>query len=536
MIDKINASYPEIFLFAVTCLVMLFGLSRQLPIRRLCAPLAGVGLFGAAVIALATTVDGSATQYLAHLPKYGKVLTAVVGLLLLMVMTGVPDRQYESAVARGVEFDPLRATRGEFYSFFLFSLTGLMLCAGADDLILLFLALELTSLPTYVMVTISTNRNRSMEAGVKYFFLGALGAAMFLYGFAMLYGATGSTNLDVIHKTLVQQVATGGLNGIAVAGVLLSVLGICFKIAAVPMHFYTPDVYQGAASPVSAFLAFVPKAAGFFALMLIVGAVGWGVGNHYGPLPDPLYSVLAIIAVLTMTVGNVLALLQRSVKRILAYSSIAHSGYMLVGLITGPGKDGHFSSSGLAAILFYLLTYGVMNLGAFAVIGCLERENADGSTDEADDIADIRGLCRTRPTLGWTMVLSSVGLLGLPPLLGFWAKLPLFTSGIAAGEVVLVVILGLNSAIAAYYYLGMAKAALLESPDPAAQASIRPSALTARVAAAIFSGIGIVVLAGYPLTQLAGHGAAYTKSAVAPTARPAQQQAASADAPAAVQP
>lgn len=529
MIERIGASYPEIFLFAVTCVVMIIGLSKNLEIRKLCSPIAAAGLFGSIVMALATSVEGASTNYLQHLPIYGKVLAAAMGLLLLLVMAGVPDRQYEAAVAGGVKFDPIRSTRAEFYSFFLFSITGLMLCAGADDLILLFLALELTSLPTYVMVTISTNRNRSMEAGVKYFFLGALGAAMFLYGFAMLYGVAGTTNLNVIHQVLVQQVATGGLNGIATVGVLMSVLGVCFKIAAVPMHFYTPDVYQGAASPVSAFLAFVPKAAGFFALMLLVGAVGWGVGAQYGALPDPLYQVLAIVAVLTMTVGNVLALLQRSVKRILAYSSIAHSGYMLVGLVAGPGKTGTFSSSGLAAILFYLLTYGVMNLGAFAVVACLERRNADGSVDEAEDITDIRGLCRTRPVLGWTMVLSSVGLLGLPPLLGFWAKLPLFTSGIAAGETVLVVILGLNSAIAAYYYLGLAKAALLESPEPAREASMAPSALTPRVAAAMISAIGVVLLAGYPLTQFAGSAAKYTKHAV--STRPNQQQAASADSP-----
>jgi NADH-quinone oxidoreductase subunit N len=514
MIDRLTASYPEVFLFVITCAVMIIGLSRQHGVRVLCAWLGGVGLLGSIVLTLATTQPGTSTHYLPNLPMYGKVLAAGVGFLLLLLISGTPDRAYELQLERGAKFDPLRSSRAEFYSFFLFSITGLMLCAGADDLIILFLALELTSLPTYVMVVLSTARNKSMESGVKYFFLGAMGAAVFLFGFALMYGATGTTKLNDIAQILSTQVATGGLSGIAIAGLLLAIIGVSFKIAAVPMHFYTPDVYQGASATVSAFLAFVPKAAGFFSLMLLVGTIGWGVGETNGTLPRPFYEVLAIMAVLTMTIGNVLAILQSSVKRILAYSSIAHSGYMLVGLVAGPGKDGEFSSSGLAAILFYLLSYGVMNLGAFAVLSCLERPSADGG-DEIDHIDDIKGLCHTRPVLGWMMVISSVGLLGLPPLLGFFAKLPLFTAGISAGETTLVVMLGINSAIAAYYYLRLASAALLETPDPARVAQVRPVPFgwfgMFRTSAAVLSGVGIVVLAAVPLTRQAQFGAEFRR-------------------------
>lgn len=508
MLEKIQAMWPEITLFAATCVVMVVGLSPTRTVRRLCWPISAVALAVAGVLAYHTTPPTSAV--LPNLAMFGKVLTAGVGLLLLLLLHGSADRDVEAAINRGEPFDAIRTNRAEFYSFFLFSLTGLMLCAGADDLIWLFLALELVSLPTYIMVAISQRHQRSMEAGVKYFFLGAMGAATFLYGFAMLYGGTGSTNLGEIREQLQIQLSTGGINPIAMLGLILSVLGIAFKIAAVPMHFYTPDVYQGASSPVAAFLAFVPKSAGFYAIILIVSCAGWSVPAAGGParLPQPLHELLWVMAVATMTFGNVLAILQSSVKRVLAYSSIAHSGYMLVGVIAGPGAVGAgFTSNGLAAVLFYLLSYGVMNLGAFAVIACLERTGKDGQPEEIDSFDDLRGLVRSRPILGATMVICSLGLLGFPPLVGFFAKLPLFTAGISAGQITLVIILGVNSAIAAFYYLRLAATPWLESGDAGTGDSpVRLNALLGRTAAAALSAVGVVLLAFVPLTGLAKHG------------------------------
>jgi NADH-quinone oxidoreductase subunit N len=460
MVDKIAHLWPEIALFVGACVVMVMGLSRDRTTRRQCGLLAAVALITAGFLAWYTTPVGNGP--LPYMSMYAKLIISGIGLLLLMLLEGGVDRDYEATVSRGATFEPLRSNTGEFWAFALFSLTGLMLCAGADDLIFLFLALELTSLPTYVMVALSTGKNRSMEAAVKYFFLGALGAAIFLYGFAMLFGATGTTSFAEIHRML----GAGPVSDLAMLGLLLSILGICFKIAAVPMHFYTPDVYQGASSPVAAFLAFVPKAAGFFAMMSLLGLVGWRFGASGEALPEMLRIVLWAIAALTMTVGNVLALMQSSAKRILAYSSIAHSGYMLVGVIAGPGSgESTLARNGLGAVLFYLATYGIMTLASFAVISCLERRSPEGGTEEAEDVADLNGLCKRDPLLGWTLVISSVGLLGLPPLLGFFGKLPLFTSGIAAGEIPLVLILGVNSAIAAYYYLRLAGAALLAEPE-----------------------------------------------------------------------
>ncbi len=354
MTDRLAFLWPQIILFGATCVVMVLGLSRSLRHRKLCAPVCGLALIGAAVASAILTpsgrtlVPGTGQEFFQALVPYSKTLIALIGLLMLPAMAGTVDRRDEEAIASGkASFDPLRSNRAEFYAFYLFSLTGLMLCADADGLIWLFLALELTSLPTYIMVAISSAKGRAREAAVKYFFLGALGAAFFLYGFALIYGGTGETKFQDIHTAI----GAAGLNSITLAGFLLSILGIAFKIAAVPMHFYTPDVYQGSAPQVSAFLAFTPKTAGFLSLILLCGALGWS----YGPgtpgldtdviypgegtdLPQAVRVLLWVMAALTMTVGNVLALLQGNVKRVLAYSSVAHSGYMLVGIIAARAR------------------------------------------------------------------------------------------------------------------------------------------------------------------------------------------------------
>src|ERR1043165_9004951 len=266
MFEKIHELWPELALFAGTCLVMVMGLSPNFSIRRLCAPVAAAALILAGVLATMTPVTHG---LLPGLMPFAKVVIAVVGLFLLLLLDGTVDRTEERLIAsQKVAFNPLRTNRAEFYAFFLFSLTGVMLCATADDLIWLFLALELTSLPTYIMVTVSRIGKagaRAQEAGVKYFFLGALGAATFLFGFALLYGAAGTTHLVQMRDFF----AVNGVSDLAIIGLLMALLGVGFKIAAVPMHLYTPDVYEGAAAPVSAFLAFAPTTAGFVSIILL---------------------------------------------------------------------------------------------------------------------------------------------------------------------------------------------------------------------------------------------------------------------------
>jgi len=500
MVQKLAFLVPEMVLFAATVVVMIVGLSPNLRVRKSCAALSILGLIGAGIAAWFSPLAPHTP--LPQLMPFAKVLIAGVGVLLIMLLTGTVDRAYESAVARGMPFDGIRSTRAEFYAFALFSLTGLMLCASADDLIWLFLALELTSLPTYVMVAISSGKSRAQEAGVKYFFLGAFGAAMFLYGFALLYGATGTTMLfgngvepGIMRILAENSAATGSIGTMALLGLIVALVGVSFKIAAVPMHFYTPDVYEGAATSVSAFLAFVPKAAGFIVLILLLSTVGWGHGEG-GGLPEPVRVTLWVMAALSMTVGNVLAILQRSVKRMLAYSSIAHSGYMLVGVVVGPGSDpatGGLATNGLGAALFYLLCYGVMNLGAFAVLACLERRGGRDGESEIETVDDLRGLWQTHPLLAVVMVLCSLSLLGFPPLLGFVGKFYLFTAAISAGEIVLVIVMGINSAIAAFYYLRLVVAPFLENPDAAGR-ELDVTRFSGRLIAGVVSAASVLVL------------------------------------------
>ncbi|MCA9271700.1 MAG: NADH-quinone oxidoreductase subunit N [Phycisphaerales bacterium] len=517
MAETLAYLWPEVTLFLATCVVMVVGLSPSAAVRRLCPLICGISLAAAGIFAIGTTPTGPehTRSLMPSMLPYAKAIIAAVGILLVMLLAGTVDREEEANIEKGRTFDPLRLNSGEFYSFFLFSLTGLMLTASADTLIWLFLALELTSLPTYVMVTISTARSNAREAGVKYFFLGALGAAIFLYGFTLIYGGTGSVHLTEIRHAITTQMAGEGLNPITLAGILLAIIGIGFKIAAVPMHYYTADVYQGAATPVTAMLAFVPKTAGFLALMLVCSTIGWHYGESGAGLPDAVRLLLWVMAVMSMTLGNVLALLQTSMKRMLAYSSIAHSGYMLVGLIAGPGDT--FTQSGLSAVLFYLLSYGVMSTGAFAVIASLERNPQRTHTgelayDEADSIEAIRGLARTKPLLGWSLVICALSLLGFPLTIGFFGKLPLFTAGISAGEIGLVVILGLNSAIAAFYYLRLVAYPLFdEAGDEARAFNLTPMRTRPAVGALGAAGVVLMTVFAGPIARLA-HNAVHPDS------------------------
>ncbi len=280
-----------------------------------------------------------------------------------------------------------------------------------------------------------------------------------------------------------QQAAIGDLSRLAIVGMILSVLGVSFKIVAVPMHFYAADVYEGAASPVTAFLAFVPKTAGMMAILLLLGTMGWAghLPNGAPGLPQPILVTLWMITVLTMTLGNVGALLQRSVKRLLAYSSIAHSGYLLIGVIAGP-------QLGVQAVMFYVLAYGVMNTAAFAVLTALERRG-----EEIESLEDLAGLRHRHPLLSVIMAVAALSLIGFPPLLGFVAKLYIFVAGVQADRIPLVVIAALNSAISAYYYLQLIVQPLLAMPGPQSESITRRPVAWPRLAAVITAAAVLVI-------------------------------------------
>lgn len=524
MSAKLTLIAPEILLFAGAVVVAVLGLSRSASTRRSVPLVTAIFLLASiAVTAFVYRSDAVAATGLAmpHLGGYAKALIASIAILLVMVCGSSIDRKLEEAFESGrAAFDPIRVMRGEFFAFFLLAVAGTMLIANAGDLIWLFLALELASLPTYVMVAVSRGTRRAQEAAVKYFFLGALSAATFLYGFALLYGATGTLDLAAMRESLAMSAATSGVPTLAIVGGALALIGIAFKLAAVPMHFYAPDVYEGAGAGTTAFLGFIPKVAGVLAIIVLLSVFGWPgqvVGDRELPvagIPAPLAWGLVYIAILTMVFGNIGALLQRNVKRMLAYSSIAQSGYLLVGLVAGP-------EAGFNAVLFYLLGYGVMNTAIFAVIASLERNG-----EEVETLEDLSGLRARHPVLAWMLAAAAIGLIGMPPLIGFFGKLAIFSAALSAGHTSLVIIAAINSAIGAFYYLQLVAVPMLGQPNARTDSVQAVPSKWPRLAAVI-CGVGVLVLPAAldqlvkaAATSTAALPAQKTAASVAPTAEP----------------
>lgn len=325
---------------------------------------------------------------------------------------------------------------GEYYALLLFATSGMMLMGAATDLIVIFMALEIMSIALYILAAFNWRELGSGEAGMKYFVLGAFASAFFLYGAALVYGATGSTNLQEIGNWFSGE--RGNLHDtMALVGLGFLLIGFGFKIAAVPFQWWTPDVYHGAPTSVTAFMSVGAKAAGFAALLRVL-MVSFG-----SALTVDWQIIVAILAVVTMTGGNIAALAQKDIKRMLAYSSIAHAGYILVGVVPA-------SASGVTGILFYLMAYAFMNIGAFAVITVFERRNEIGSK-----LSDYAGLGSRKPILALAMALFMLSLTGIPPFVGFWGKLYVFQAAVEANWSWLAAVGMLNSAVSAFYYLAV---------------------------------------------------------------------------------
>jgi NADH-quinone oxidoreductase subunit N len=354
---------------------------------------------------------------------------------------------------------------GEFHSLLLFATVGMMLMASGNDLVIIFLGLEILSIATYVMAGFRRTDVRSNESSLKYFILGSFSSAFLLYGIALIYGATsiaepgpgGSLSRIVAGTTNIAEIATrigqAQYPALLFAGAAMMLVGFGFKIATAPFHIWTPDVYEGAPTPVTAFMAAGPKAAGFasfmrvfvFGLPFVVSASSGSPWN----LHQLWVNVLLVMAILTMSIGNVVAIVQNNVKRMLAYSSIAHAGYALVGFIAaGAATDPNQRNEALSAVVFYLLTYAVMNLGAFAVVQVIARNG-----DRRTDIEDYRGIGFESPVLAFSLSLFMLSLLGMPLTAGFMGKILVFGSAIDQKYYGLVIVCVLNSAISAYYYL-----------------------------------------------------------------------------------
>lgn len=321
---------------------------------------------------------------------------------------------------------------GEYYSLVLFATAGMMTMAGANDLIVLFLGLEVMSISVYVLAGIWRQDLRSNEAALKYFLLGAFATGFLLFGIALVYGAAGTTRLDGIAAALSSGIGEG--REMLLLGIVLLLVGFGFKVAAVPFHMWTPDVYEGAPTSVTALMAVGVKAAAFAAFARVFLDSFAGVAADWK-------GIVWVLAVLTMTLGNLLAISQANIKRMLAYSSIAHAGYLLVALVAG-GREGG------AALLFYLLAYGAMNLGAFGVVAALSRRG-----EPNEEIERYAGLGFRRPLLAMAMAAFMLSLAGVPPLVGFAGKFYVFSAAVNQGYIGLAVIGVLNSVVSAYYYL-----------------------------------------------------------------------------------
>jgi len=372
-----------------------------------------------------------------------------------------------------------RESHGEFYALLLFSVVGMMCMAAGYDIVLLFIGLELMAISTYVLVGFLRRDKRSNEAALKYLLLGAFSSGIFAYGLSLFYGLSGSTNLGVIAQKLQENLAARPNDPVVIFALLTTATGLLFKIAAVPFHQWAPDAYEGAPTSVTGFMSVAVKAAGWAMLLRIFL---WGLY----PLRSMYVPLLIFVSIATMTGGNLAAITQNNLKRLLAYSSIAHVGYMLLGLVA---SDGQTNSTGIMAIMVYLLVYTFMNLGAFAVITSLRRRNIIG-----DEIDDIAGLYFKAPTEAILMLIFMLSLAGIPPLAGFWGKYFIFLALIQTGHYTLAAIGVLYSVVALYYYMRIANAVLMRQPVDAEPVHNRPAM---RLALTI-TGAGTVVIGLFP--------------------------------------
>jgi NADH-quinone oxidoreductase subunit N len=372
--------------------------------------------------------------------------------------------------------------RGEYYALVLFSLSGMMAMAAAQDLLIVYLGLETMSIALYVLTGFNRQQPTSVEAAMKYFVLGAFASAFFLYGVALTYGASGSTNLAQIGAWL----ATNGIPGdpLALTALALLLVGFGFKVALVPFQWWTPDVYQGAPTSVTAFMSVGAKAAGFAALMRVLYVAF-----------SPAYSadwvtVIAVLAAVTMTGGNLAALVQKDVKRLLGYSSIAQAGYILVGVAAA-------SQTGQRGVLFYMLAYAFTTTGAFAVACAVERREQCTTS-----LTDYAGLGRRAPLLAAAMTVFMLSLTGIPPLAGFWSKLLVFRAVVEADLTWLAVLGVVNSAISAFYYLGVVVQMTMRDAERApTDAPAAPGGLERRMAlgaAVVIAAAGTLLLGVCP--------------------------------------
>jgi len=416
---------PLFALIGGACVVLLAGLLRGRSVQRVLVPALTLIALGATIGLTVWNWEPGVREPI--IEGALAIDTLALGFAMICYVAGV------AAVLLSLRSDIVReAGAGEYFALLLGSLAGMTVLAGAENLVTLFVGFELLSIPLYVMCAAAVRRERSLEAGLKYLIVGSVSSATLLYGLALIYGATGSTDFGAIASALDGAVSLG--DPLLLTGIALTMVGLAFKVSAAPFHQWTPDVYQGAPTPVTAFMAVATKAAAFAVILrLFVEALGV-TQSDWGP-------ALAVIAVTTIVVGNVGAIVQSSLKRMLAWSAVAQAGYLIVGVVVG-------TRLGLQATAFYMAVYGLMNIAAFAVIVARERVSEHG-----DDIRSLEGLGRASPALAWPMTIAMLALAGFPATAGFIGKFYLIDAAVAGDYAWLGIAIVVGSMLSLVYYL-----------------------------------------------------------------------------------
>jgi NADH-quinone oxidoreductase subunit N len=417
---------PEIFVLGMACLILIIDLFLDDEKRIASYALAQITLIGAALLSLGLNTGHSTVAM--HGTYVSDPMSAILKVFIALISAGVFLYSRRYLAERGL-------FRGEYYVLGLFAVLGMMILVSAHNFLTIYLGLELLSLALYAMVAFERDSPVASEAAMKYFVLGALASGMLLYGISMLYGVTGSLDIEQVGAAL----AKPGESGIVLVFALcFVVVGLAFKLGAVPFHMWIPDVYHGAPTPVTLFIGSAPKIAAFAMVMRMLA-------DSLGALHTDWQAMLVVLAVLSMAIGNVIAIAQSNIKRMLAYSTISHVGFLILGILAG-------TPQGYSAAMFYIITYAMMAIGAFGMIILLSR-----SGFEADRLEDFKGLNDRSPWFAFMMLIMMFSMAGVPPTVGFYAKLSVLEAVVRVDMIWLALVAVLFSIIGAFYYLRVVK-------------------------------------------------------------------------------
>ncbi len=433
-IPNMSVALPELFVLGMACLILVIDLFLTEKNRIITYLLAQATLVGAAIASLGHQFGAPEIAFDGNFIRDGMGDTLKVFIYLSAFVVFLYSRPYLQA---------RNLFKGEYYVLGLFGVLGMMVMVSAQSLLTLYLGLELLSLSMYALVAMNRDSTLASEAAMKYFILGALASGMLLYGMSMLYGVTGSLELSEISK----QVATLGANDmVLVFGLVFTIVGIAFKLGAVPFHMWVPDVYQGSPTAVTIYIGTAPKIAAFAMVMRLLVDGLEGLHPHW-------QGMLIILVILSLAIGNITAIAQTNIKRMLAYSTIAHVGYLLLGVLSG-------TEAGYASSMFYTIVYALMSLGGFGMIMLLSRAGF-----EADRLDDFKGLNERSPWFAFMMLILMFSMAGVPVFLGFWAKLSVLSAVVDAGLVWLAAVAVTFSIIGAFYYLRVVKLMYFDKPE-----------------------------------------------------------------------